>query len=174
VLAADVWPGPEDSISGGYTRAGNKVFFYADDGEHDTELHALDLTKFGGWAAEPFGTGCGLTGEPRLTLEGEFRIGQAISLEIEDAAPLAPTGFYYALESTHVVVNGCNFYLLQPMPLIQEVTNGTGGLSLPIALPYDPRLVGGLVVMQAVPFVSGGPFLGIAEITNGLELLIGP
>ncbi len=174
VLVADVNPGADDSFSFGFTRAGSKVYFSADDGVHDTELHAFDLTDFGGWVAEPYGAGCGLTGNPSLTLDGKALAGETVSFELEDAAPFAPALVQFSAESTAVSFSGCKLYLLAPAPLASGVTGGAGELSAPLVVPVLPSIYGVPVTVQAAIVVAGGPLLGLAEVSNPLEVVVGP
>ncbi|MEM7307633.1 MAG: hypothetical protein AAF682_13225 [Planctomycetota bacterium] len=174
VLVSDVYPGSDDSLPGGYTRAGNKVFFTANDGVHSIELHAFDLTDFGGWVAEPFGVGCGVASAPELKLSGELLTGAPVALELEGSAPLAPVVFYTSPVSAQDVIGPCNNYLAQPLLLATAATDAGGALSLHAAVPSDPGVVGAFLVVQSATVVAGGPFLGVAEFSNGLELVVGP
>jgi hypothetical protein len=168
-----VWPGSTGSLPHGYARAGDKVYFAADDGVHSVELHAIDVSAFGGWVAEPFGAGCGLSGTPALTLAGELTGGSPASFDLADAAPLAPAVLYFSPVTAHYAIGACNNYLALPHLLAAAATDGGGALSLQVTVPSAPALVGVYVAVQSATVVMGGPFLGIAEFSNGLELVIG-
>ncbi|MBL8896436.1 MAG: hypothetical protein JNM84_02355, partial [Planctomycetes bacterium] len=46
-LLADVWPGPESSVAANLVRAGQRIFFFANDGAHGLELWSSDGTRAG-------------------------------------------------------------------------------------------------------------------------------
>ena len=172
-IIADVFPGSSDSLAGGYTRAGNRVYFHADDGVHSTELHAFDLSDHGGWVAEPFGSGCGASGPSSLVIEGRMLIGSTFRFEVKDAAPGAPVAFLYSQGSTHVDLGACNYYLPQAALFTIGTSDACGELSLTRTVPNVPAFIGVFLSVQALAISSGGPFLGVGGLTNPLEIIVG-
>jgi hypothetical protein len=52
-------------------------------------------------------------------------------------------------------------------------TNAQGAWSFSIALPFEAALLGLVLTAQDLILVNGGPLLGSAELSNGVELRVG-
>ncbi|MEM7309448.1 MAG: hypothetical protein AAF682_22385 [Planctomycetota bacterium] len=171
---ADVHPGSDDSHPSTFRRAGGRVYFAADDGVTGTELHSVALAELGGWVGEGFGGGCGV-GAPVLALGGEATVGSAVTVELSGAPALAPAALYFSTEHASVDLGGgCAQYLASPLLLSLHGTDGAGAASVPAALPPDASLAGLALFLQDAILAPGGPLLGLAELSGGLEVVIGP
>jgi len=174
VLVSDVFPGIASSGAGGYTRTGGRIFFFADDGVHDTELHAFEISTYGGWVAEPFGSGCGTSPPASFRIEGRMLGGSNFVFELADAVPSAPVALFYSPGVTHLTVGACDYYLPQAALITIGTSDACGELSLPRTVPSVPGLIGNVVTIQALAVSTGGPFLGVGELSNPVEIVIGP
>ena len=174
VLVSDTHPGSASSGAGGYSRAGGRVFFSADDGVHDAELHAFELSGYGGWVAEPFGSGCGTPASGSLRIDGRMLSGSNFVFELVDAVPAAPVALFYSPGVTHLDIGACNYYLPQAALITIGTSDACGELSLPRTVPAAPGLIGNVATIQALAVSAGGPFLGVGELSNPVEVVIGP
>lgn len=172
----DVHPGSKGSFCKTFRRAGDLLYFSADDGTTGQELHAIPLVATGGWLGEPFGAGCGAGAlAPVLSLQGEATLGSAVQVHLEGAAPSAAAVLFWSQDRVaQDLGGGCTVYLAGPQPLLPHATGATGAAALPIAIPDVPALLGLALVLQDVVALPGGPLLGAAELSGGLELVLGP
>jgi hypothetical protein len=46
-------------------------------------------------------------------------------------------------------------------------------LAIPLAIPVSVNLLNFRLTAQSLPLSTGGPFLGLAELSNGVQLRIG-
>jgi photosystem II stability/assembly factor-like uncharacterized protein len=127
-------------------------------------------------SATPVGTGCGILGPPVLTAAPPV-IGTTQAYALSGAAPVAPVilalGFGPATPTPFP--GGCTAQVsiagLVSIPA--GATNAQGAWSFSIALPFEAALLGLVLTAQDLILVNGGPLLGSAELSNGVELRVG-
>jgi len=173
---ADVRPGPQTSHASHFRRAGNRLFFRANDGTTGYELHSLPIAQAQAWVGEPFGHGCGDRGNsPRLELEGAATLGATVHARLSGATPSAPGLLYWSQSSMALPIGGgCSVYLAAPQLYASQLTDLSGGHGSPIAIPNQANLLGLELYLQELIVVAGGPVLGIGELSAPLELVLGP
>ncbi len=171
----DAAPGGADAKPADFVRVGGKVFFVADDGSTGRELHAIDVTAFDGYVAEPFGVGCPGTGGVVASLgaAGDASVGSPFTIDLEGALPNATTLLAIGLQPAHSAVGGgCTLYLDAPFATVALPTSAAGGLTLPVT-PL-PMHVGVRAIFQYLTLDPQGAYFGQASFSNALELVIGP
>ncbi len=154
-------------------RAGDRVLFTAEDPLFGTELHSLSITANGGYVSQGYGLGCGIASNPQLTLGGEPRLGELVSLDVEGAAAQAPVLHFVGLQADLLPIGGCSVLLASPALLITGQTDGAGASNIPFQLSTNPLWVGRSVYLQAAIGAAGGPLLGSLELTSAVELVFG-
>lgn len=179
-VLADIDPGLSNSYPAGYFRAGDNVYFAADDGVVGRELHAIPFGQTGGYVSESFGTVCPMTTghTPRMDTTGDAVVGTAnYSIEY-DGAPAGSTGllFYSPGLGVGTLGGGCALYFAAPYYLYPgfALTDGAGHGELPVPVPNDPGLAGLALYFQYLISDPGGLIYGIMAPTDGLEVVLGP
>ena len=172
-LLADIWPGGGSSIPGPFVRAGNRIFFAADDGVFGRELHAVEIADNGGWVGEPVGVGCpGSNGViPQLFTTGAASVSQAFTLDVTGGPAFASVFLFYGFDWAWTPLGpGCTLYPDSSLfaPLLLNLDAG-GQLSLPLIMPV--AATGIPVALQAFPLDPGGAAKGVASATAGWELV---
>ncbi|QDU65909.1 ELWxxDGT repeat protein [Engelhardtia mirabilis] len=175
--------GPVTSIPGtsvgnaieSLTRVGNRLLFGALDSSLGVELFSLPIASFGGWVAEPFGSGCpGSTGQPpSMAASGAALLGSQLTVEVGAAAPASVVAHYFSTDNASTGLGGCDLYLAAPTLLAMGGTDGSGSTSLPLAIPNDPVLAGQGLWIQSVAIDPGGALFGLAGLTPALEIVLG-
>jgi photosystem II stability/assembly factor-like uncharacterized protein len=124
----------------------------------------------------PVGTGCGATAPPVLTASAPI-LGRTQSYNLGNAAPNSPTALLLAPGPAVSVQlgNGCTGYVdLQTLIAVPGTpTNGAGQSLTNLLIPNDAGLVGGVATAQMFVQSSGGPLLGVGELSNGAQLRLG-
>ncbi len=122
----------------------------------------------------PVGTGCGTTGSPSLTATPPA-IGMTQTYSLSGAAPSSLVHLLLAGGPPSPTAFGS--CVIQPvLPVLAAplgTTNSFGGLIAGLPIPASTALVGSLVTAQEFIAVSGGPLLGVGELSNGLEMTLG-
>lgn len=174
LLLSDSFPGADWLPTGPGAQLGNQLLFAASDPDNGTELHSLPLLDTGSFGSLALGSPCGFAPfVPTLSTEGEVRVGQTFDLVSTGAVPSAPVLHFLSLDYVPGQLGACNPHLLSPVLLGSSVAD-TGGLSqLSVATPANPALVGTTLFAQGVSVHAGGPFLGLASLTQALELVFG-
>lgn len=175
----DIHAGPSDSNPSQFFRAGDQVFFTADDGIHGRELHVIPFGTTGGWVAESFGGVCPMTtGEtPTMASTGAPVLGNAGFTVDYDGAPVGSAAllFYSPVQGVGTLGGGCALYFGTPWFLYpgSAVTDVSGHGSLAVPLPGDPALAGLALYFQYLVSDPGGVVFGAVTPTDGLEVLLG-
>ncbi len=127
-------------------------------------------------AATPVGSGCGLAGVPALVV-AEPALGRSHRYTASSLSPGAPVSLLFGAGSavSTPLGGGC---VLQTDPLAlfdvpAGITDPAGAWSVAWTVPADPALLGAVLTAQVLAAVPGGPALGVAELTNGVELTLG-
>ena len=146
------------------------MIFRANDGLTGSELHVVPFDITGGFVTEPYGSGCGA----QLGASGAARIGQSLAVELT-ASPNAPALLFFDTAAAYSPLGGgCTLYLGTSSFLFGLTTDANGEAQLPVSLGSSPSLVGVELFLQAAAVVVGGPYLGLVELSNGLEVIVGP
>ncbi len=173
-LFVDAAPGPISSDPIGLGRIGDTYLFSAFTLEHGRELYAISVSAAGGFAAEPFGQGCGTLSTPDLSLAGPTRLGALVELQLDDLTPLAPTALYAGLGFGPAPLGTCVAYPAAPFSFAALQAGPDGSASLLFAIADNPAFLGVQVVLQGASLKVGGPALGSYELTNAVEVVFGP
>ena len=118
------------------------------------------------------GPGCG-SPAPLLTVNGLPIVpNQGFGLNVA-TQPSATAFVHVAFGDDNVLFSGCNVYLDPNFFLIGSTTaDGSGAAQLAFPLPPDLSLDGLHLTWQAAVTMSGGPFLGFLELSNGIETIL--
>lgn len=121
------------------------------------------------------GTGCGVATTPTLVCTAPI-IGANQTYTLAAASANAPVTLLLAAGPANPVTFGA--CTVQPdLAGLVAVAIGTstasGTLAVPIAIPANPALVGGVLTAQEFVAVVGGPLLGVGELTNGVQMSVG-
>lgn len=175
-LLATINPGPAGSLPASFTRAGNRLFFIADDGTTGRELHALPLAATGAWVAESFGRGCGLGSQPpTLSAAGQATLGQTSNLVLAGAEPNAPAFLLWSTARTSLPLGGgCTAHLASLDLFVPRLTDALGHSLVALPIPNQPNLVGASLYFQDVVLAANAPLFGLAELSSALEFVFGP
>ena len=170
-LAADVNPGAALSVPGNFLRVGGSITFAANDGTNGFEPHAISIVAQGGYVSEPFGFPCGTA---RIGAEGEVRLGSAFDVTL-DAEPASVAGLFLFAELGLTPLAPNCFSLLggSAVSVGTATTDALGSAAKTLPLGTQPSLLGLPLYFQWVSFQSGGPLLGLLEVSDGLEIWIG-
>ena len=123
----------------------------------------------------PVGTGCGSAATPSLGCSVPA-IGKNQTYTLANANPSSPVTLLVSAGPASPTTYGpC---VLQPalagmVTFAIGTSNGTGGLTSVIPIPSNPALVGAVITVQEFIVASGGPMLGVGELTNGLQMTFG-
>lgn len=126
--------------------------------------------------ASVVGKGCGKRAVLSLTAAPPI-LGLAQGYALTGASPNALGWLVLAPGAPKVVQvgNGCSTFPDLGVAVVGLVfqTDSGGKWSFTPTLPQNHRLSGLRLTAQVVTFVSGGPFVGGGELSNGLDLLLG-
>lgn len=179
-VLADIDPGPSNSFPAEFFRAGDLVYFVADDGLTGRELHAVPVATTGGYVSEAFGTSCPMTtGDiPHIGSSGSPTVGSVDYTIDYESAPAGSTAllFYSAFRGVGTLGGGCALYFGTPFFLYPgfAVTGLDGRGSLAAPIPNDPGLTGVALYFQYLVLDPGGLIFGSVAPTDGLEVVLGP
>lgn len=168
--------GLENASPSQVMRAGTRLIVVADDGIHGRELHGVDLALLQDETVARVGFGCAGTGGhvPTLSVVGEVDASSTASFDliVEGALAFAPVVIALGTDSGAQPLSACTVFAGGTLTFASLTADGVGSARL--SLQLNPALVGMRFVAQAFPIDIGGPVLGLASATAGLELIIGP
>lgn len=125
--------------------------------------------------AQPVGVGCGAV-PPSLTATAPVLGGSSV-LSMVGAPPNQPVVFALAVGPAIWAPFGpCVLQVDNNALILLELigaSDAAGNWGLSVAVPYIPTLAGAMVTAQALPLLTNGPFLGLGELSNGVELRLG-
>ncbi|QDU84257.1 hypothetical protein Pla163_13640 [Planctomycetes bacterium Pla163] len=130
------------------------------------------------------GPGCSLSGTPpRLTLAGNDQFpslgNSGFKLAVRDqAAGSFGYLFYSGTTSVTPIPPSCTAYLggtfgIDIFTLGTAVSNPSGNSVYSLPIPNNPAFEGAELTLQSVVVNLGGPFAGIADLSNGARLRVG-
>ena len=141
---------------------------------HGRGIYTADTVDVAG--VRPVGPSCGKSSKPILRA-GSPAIGSSQPYALSSATANAPVAFLLAggRPASTNFGGGC---VLQPgttglIYVPAGVTNTSGAWSQSLPLPNVRALVGIRLTAQDAILTIGGPFVGIAELSNGLEMRVG-
>jgi hypothetical protein len=134
--------------------------------------------------AYDMGAGCALSGvPPRIYIGGTQPLPSLGNSQFAiTGVGVVPSSFcllYGSATAASVPIPpSCTAYLggllgIDVLQYGQSVSDVTGRVSFPLAIPASPALEGAIVHLQAAVVVPGGPLGGIADLSNGLRLRVG-
>ncbi len=173
---ADLNPGVPSSNPTDFMRLGDEIVFAADDPLAGREVFSIPMSTTGGWAVDVFGAVCETSsGDPlRLDVEGRAVGGEVLDVGLTGAFDATLAGLYFSFGTATVPLGHCTLHLADPLlvlALVPVTIDGTTTLSLPI--PTKASLQGQSFAFQYAIDDPGGPILGIAALSNALEIVIG-
>jgi photosystem II stability/assembly factor-like uncharacterized protein len=123
--------------------------------------------------AKLIGAGCGKSGKPAMAATVPIP-GQTQKYMIAGATASSPVLLMVDPGTTTVSIgNGCTLYIKGTWIVPIGSTNNSGILNYDLKVPLSKDIVGAMATVQAAILTAGGPALGIAELTNGLEMRAG-
>ncbi len=139
-------------------------------------LNTMSGQTYGSLAARalPVGAGCGAA-PPTLTATPP-RLGTACVLTVNGAPMNAPVLLGLCIGGvTPSPFGPCTLYIDSATSVITFVgaASPTGQLAHTLAIPPIAPFAGLWLTSQAAPLAANGPFLGVAELTNGVTLTLG-
>lgn len=139
-------------------------------------LQSCSGTTYNGLAARvtPVGFGCGIA-PPTLAATPPM-LGGISTMQLAGAQPNAPVLHAYALgAAVPLPVGPCMLYVDAASAVVDAVgvASPAGQLAFPLAIPSSVNLLNFRLTAQSVPLATNGPFVGLAELSNGLELRVG-
>lgn len=161
----------------------DRLLFCASAGSAGFEPHSVPFGATGAWYAEPLGFGCGSFGAPAAQALSAPRAGQTLTLGLSDGAPLAPAFLEFSADAVQLPLaalvgqptsGACTWFLANPLSLGSTQTDAAGAASLSFLLPSSPAWIGVDFNVQWLTLSLGGPVLGLAELSGGLALIVGP
>jgi hypothetical protein len=153
--------------------AGTNIF------HHDNSQLAMNVFRF--LAAQQaevidLGGGCG-TILPPLLLMTTPRLGTVSTLSFLSGVPNALTFLLASAPGAPPIPlgSGCAVHVAVPgyIELALPWTDATGAWVMSFALPNQHQFAGLTATVQAVVLNAGGPFLGVGELSNGLQIRLG-
>ncbi|MHC4512541.1 MAG: WD40/YVTN/BNR-like repeat-containing protein [Planctomycetota bacterium] len=142
---------------------------------HGRGIYTVDVGEAA--TAAVVGTGCGTTNKPALSSSPPV-IGTTMGMAMTSAPANAVVWLMLmpGAPTAKNLGNGCTAYVgLGPNTFFVPVgnTNALGSWTTTIKIPPLKSLLGFDMTAQNVIFVSGGPALGIGELSNGIKLHAG-
>lgn len=153
-------------------RVGNRLYFAATDPVVGMEPWVIEL---GTGLAHRFGRGCSTRATlPRHGCEGRPTLGSSsFASRVDDAAPLAPAALLLGAVRADVALGACRWLVPAPLIVLPAATDASGHARAPLPIPASTDLVGGVVFGQWLIARGGGPFLGVGDASDGLEIVLG-
>jgi len=167
---SDFAPGPAGSHPQAMARAGTKVFFFADDGSHGSELCVLDVSAYGGGLAIAYGAGCrGSGATPALSCRDLPVLGSlGLRISARGAPGSSAVAWLIGARSAATSIGTCTLLVATPWYVVAGMTDPIGTATLPLPIPGDPAFVGLELRVQGA-FAEGA---GLA-LSDGMHVLIG-
>lgn len=139
-------------------------------------LQSCSGASYNGLAAQvtPIGTGCGAV-PPSLTATLPT-LGGVSTMNLVGAPANAPVFHGYSLGPAVATPFGGCVLQIDPATAVLDfagAASSSGQLAIPLAIPVSVNLLNFRLTAQSLPLSTGGPFLGLAELSNGVQLRIG-
>ncbi|MFO1078297.1 MAG: hypothetical protein U1E73_11305 [Planctomycetota bacterium] len=139
-------------------------------------LTAMSGANYGSLPARAvsFGSGCGAA-PPTLTATPP-RLGTTCALTVSGAPANAPVLLGFCIGGvTPSPAGACTLYIdpNRSVVALAGIASPSGQLVHTLAIPSIPQFAGLWLTSQAAPLAANGPFLGAAELSNGITLTLG-
>ena len=139
-------------------------------------LQSCSGAAYNGLAARvtPVGVGCGAA--PPVLAASVPTLGGTVSLSLTGAPANAAVMSGFALgRAANLPFGGCVLQLDPGSAVLNFVgtASATGQQQSTLTIPSTVNLLNFRLTAQALPLVSNGPFFGLGELSNGVELQIG-
>ena len=156
----------------------DQVLFTADDGRHGIELWTLDLDLLKTSVSTPYGLACGagFGSAPTLTPTSTSRLGNAnYGWRLQTNMPAAGSAGAVLLAATRDLqaVGPCSLFVGPPWIAAPVRIGRDGSATLSTPMPNESRLLGRRLYVQGAVIRSGGPALGVADLTRAHLALVG-
>lgn len=173
-LHAELQPGALGSFPGAARRCGRQVVFAATRSEPPAtnagrELFAMPTMA----AAEAFGTPCGgtlATAPLAHAVDTPTLNNAAFGLAVRGAS-LTPAVLLLG-DPADVAFGACSLHVANFVALPAMVTDAGGQAILGLPVPGSTSLAGARLGAQWVVLQTGGPFLGLAALSNGVDIVV--
>jgi hypothetical protein len=120
------------------------------------------------------GLGCSNQTSPRLVAANLPQLGTVATQDLLGGAANSAAFLLAELTGANIPLgNGCSQYVANPLVLAAAPTNAAGFASFVLPVPFTTALRGLVVHQQALVLAAGGPLLGFADLTAGLQLQLG-
>ncbi|MCB9917389.1 MAG: hypothetical protein H6832_03205 [Planctomycetes bacterium] len=141
---------------------------------HGRGIYMADTVAVAG--ARPVGSSCGIAAPPRLVASAPS-LGSSQVYAATGAAPSAPVQLFLSPGAPTPIPLGNNCTLqpdLTTMIIIPAgATTASGAWNANVPIPSTSSLAGVRLTSQLFVLAQSGPLLGIAELSNGVEMRIG-
>ncbi|MEO0649072.1 MAG: hypothetical protein AAFZ65_00155 [Planctomycetota bacterium] len=151
---------------------GSALYLVADDFQLGEELFAIPLATAAAPAVQSFAQGCGSSAGALEALDLPL-VGSPFGLRVESAAPSALAALFVDLDLLPLSIGTCTPLIPAPLQLAVAPASPLGVADFPLALPANPALLGLSFYLQAATIAPGEPFLGVASLTNVLNVVPG-
>jgi ELWxxDGT repeat protein len=147
------------------------LLFAATTASEGSELHRLPVGLTGAAIATSMGSGCG-SAKAALSVNSSPLLGQTLDLRLNQVAPLAVGAMFVDVDLNLLGVPGaCTILLPNPTLLTSLTTDASGDAQLLLPIPVAPQWIGLPFYLQALVVAPGEPLLGLAALSNGLEVI---
>jgi hypothetical protein len=137
----------------------------------------IDIDVLTSQAAQvlPYGQGCsGSLGVPVLRASGRPAIGtSSFRLHLGEVPAGSLAGVLVDVASASVPIGGCTQLLLAPATLSLGVANEARFFGYTMPIPLGTNLIGATFYVQGAAIDTGGALLGLASLTQGLQVRVG-
>jgi hypothetical protein len=134
---------------------------------------AFEADSFDLATAVPAGTGCGILGPPVLAATPPA-VGEIQEYDVTSAAASSPVVLMFGGgPAVPLPIGGCVFQVAAPLAFPLGNTDATGAFHLEVPIPTDPQIMDAVLTAQGLIAVAGGPFFGVAELSNAVTMTVG-
>lgn len=175
-LAFDVNPGTADGNPGNYCILGDVLLFAAESAAVGRELWSIPLALLQVSESRSFGSRCSVSATPTIRSSGgPAAIGNAaFAVTLEQSQATAPCALLLASTLGNLPIGACTVYPdLATAVSLPMLTSGTGAASQVLPLPTNTSWVGLQLYFQWATAETGGPVLGVVNVSDGLRIRIG-
>ena len=168
---ADVFEGGPSGTPSEMLQIGNRIWFSGRSSIEGTELHSIELGAANLGAVQPVGVGCGPTAQG-LSSNDLPLVGQSFDLTLDSGLTGAPALLFLDDELGALGASAdCTLLLPAPIALASASSDPSGEAAFSLAIPNCPSLLGVPLYLQGAAVGLGQPFLGLASLSNALELV---
>ena len=168
---ADSQEGTPSGAPTGMIQIGDRIWFSGRSFTEGQELHSIELGAANLGAVQPVGVGCGPAAQG-LGSNDLPLVGQSFDLTLDSGLPGAPALLFLDDELGALGASAdCTLLLPAPIALASASSDPSGEAAFSLAIPNCPSLLGVPLYLQGAAVGLGQPFLGLASLSNALELV---